>query len=127
MAKKILVIEEDRVNSKLFSEILRYNGYETLEAENILEGIRLATSEKPHLILMDTEMPVSDRLEIFKIMKSKPSIKNIPVIALFPFATKWTRKRFLELGFADCIAKPFVMHDFIRTVNKHLYGGTSAK
>jgi DNA-binding response OmpR family regulator len=66
-------------------------------------------------------------LEIFKIMNSEPSIKNIPVIALFPFATKWTRKRFLELGLADCIAKPFVMHDFIRTVNKHLYGGTSAE
>ena len=126
MAKKILVIEEDRVNLKLFSEILRYNGYETLEAENVMEGIRLATSEKPHLILMDTEMPVSDGFEIFKIMKSEPSIKDVPVIALSPFATRGTRKKFLELGFTDYIAKPFNLHELIRIVNKHLYGGSSA-
>src|SRR4030043_2325175 len=102
MAKKILVIEEDRVNLKLFSEILRYNGYETLEAENVLEGIRLAMAEKPHLILLDIEMTDLNELKISKIMKSEPSIRDIPVIALFPFATKWTRKRFLEFGFADC-------------------------
>jgi len=127
MAKKILVIEEDRVNLKLFSEILRYNGYETLEAENVLEGIRLATSEKPHLVLMDTGMSVSDSFEIFKIMKSEPCIKDVPVIALSPFATRGTRKKLLELGFADCITKPFDLHKFIRIVNKYLYGGASAE
>ena len=127
MAKKILVIEEDRVNLKLFSEILRYNGYETLEAENVLEGIRLAMAEKPHLILLDIEMTDLNELKISKIMKSEPSIRDIPVIALFPFATKWTRKRFLEFGFADCITKPFDLHKFIRIVNKHLYGGSSAE
>jgi CheY-like chemotaxis protein len=127
MAKKILIIEEDRVNLKLFSEILRYNGYETLGAENAMEGIRLATRGKPHLILMDTEMPVSDRLEIFKIMKSEPSIKDVPVIALSPFATMGARKKLLELGFTDCITKPFDLYKFIRIVDKHLYGGVSAE
>lgn len=118
-AYKILVIEDYGENLKLFSEILKRNGYETLKAKNVIEGIKLARSEKPHLILMDIEMPLLNGLEIFKIIKSEPSIKDVPIIALASHITRGTKKRFLELGFADCISKPFGLHEFIRIVDKH--------
>lgn len=120
MPYKILIIEEDRVNLKLFSEILSLNGYEPLEAKNALDGIRLAMSEKPHLIIIAIDKLISNEFKIFKIMKSDASIKDIPVIALSPFATRATKKKFLELGFTDCIAKPFDLHEFIKIVNEHL-------
>ncbi|MEW6418908.1 MAG: response regulator [Nitrospirota bacterium] len=123
MPYKILIIGEDRGNLKLYSEILSLNGYEPLEAKSVFDGIRLAMSEKPHLILLDIEVTDLKEIEMSKIMKSEPSIRDIPVIVLYPFATKWTRKRFLELGFADCIAKPFGIHEFRRIINKHLPKG----
>jgi len=127
MPYKILIIEEDRMNLKLFSEILSLNGYEPLEARNALDGIRLVMSEKPHLIIMAIDSLSSNEFKIFEIMKSDASLKDIPVIALSPFATKWTRKKFLELGFSDCIAKPFDLREFIKIVKKHLYRGNGAE
>lgn len=120
MKKKILIIEDDEDNLKLFSTILDYHGYETLEAKNGMEGIRLAKTEKPNLILIDIQMPVMDGLEAFKIMKSDPSTKDIPFIVITPYGIRGAREKFLKLGFIDYIAKPFDLHEFITTVNKHL-------
>lgn len=123
MLYKILIIEGDGVNLKLYSEILSLNGYEPLEAKNALDGIRLAMSDKPYLIIIAIDKLISNEFDVFRIIKSAASIKDIPVIALSPFAKRATKKKFLELGFTDYIAKPFDIHEFIRIVNKYLYGG----
>src|SRR4030042_4527120 len=123
MVNRILIIEENDNNLKLFSTILNVNGYETLGAKTGSDGIRLAISEKPNLILMDLQMPDMDGFEILKNIKSEASLKDIPLIALFPFARETDKSRFRKLGFADCIAKPFVLHDFIKTIGEHLNCG----
>ena len=120
MAKKILVIEDDEENLKLFSTILRHNGHVTLEAKNGMEGIRLAMVENPNLILVDVHMPVMNGFEVLKIIKSKPSTKNIPVIALSAYAMRLDRKVPHELCFADCVVKPIILKEFIKIINKHL-------
>ncbi len=118
MAKKILIIEDDEDNLKLFSTILNYHGYETLKAKTGMEGIRIATIEKPHLILTDLNMPVMDGFEVLRILKSDMSTKDIPCIVLSVIKEK--KERFLKLGFVDYIAKPFDMHQLIWIVDKHL-------
>jgi two-component system cell cycle response regulator DivK len=120
MAKKILIIEDDGDNLELFSTILKSNGYETLQAKNSMEGIRLARTEKPNLIITDIQMPLMDGFEAFKIMKSDPSTKDIPSIVIIPYGVKGAREKFLKLGFIDYIAKPFDMHQLICIVGKHI-------
>lgn len=120
MAKKILVIEDDEENLKLFSTILKHNGYVTLEAKSGMEGIRLAIVENPNLILVDVHMPVMNGFEVLKIIKSEPSTKNIPLIALSAYPLSGTRKGFPDGGFADCVVKPIILKEFIKIINKHL-------
>jgi two-component system cell cycle response regulator DivK len=125
VAKKILIIEDNENNLKLFSTILKVNGYETIEAKNGSDGIRLAKSEKPHLILTDIQMPYMNGFEVFKILKSDPSTKDIPSIALT--AMKEKREKFINIGFVDHIAKPIRLNDFLKTIEKHLNRGLEHK
>ncbi len=120
MAKKILIIEDDEDNLELFSTMLKSHGYETLQAKNSMEGIRLAKTENPNLIITDIQMPVMDGFEAFKIMKSDSSTKDIPFIVITPYGVRGAREKFLKLGFVDYIAKPFDMHQLICIVRKHI-------
>lgn len=120
MAKKILVIEDDEDNLKLFSTILRCNGHVPLEAKSGMEGIRLAMVENPNLILVDVHIPVMNGFEVLKIIKSEPSTKNIPLIALSAYPMSLNRKGPHELSFDDCIVKPIILKEFIKIINKHL-------
>ena len=117
---QILVIEDDEDNLKLFSTILRCNGHVTLEAKNGMEGIRLAMVENPNLILVDVHMAVMNGFEVLKIIKSEPSTKNIPVIALSAYPLSGARNGFPAGGFADCVVKPIIMKELIRIINRHL-------
>lgn len=120
MAKKILIIEDDDDNLKLFSTILRCNGYVTIEVKNGMEGIRLAMVENPNLILVDIHMPVMNGFEVLNILKSEPSTKNIPVIALSAYPLSGARNGFPDGGFADCVVKPIILKEFIRVIDNHL-------
>jgi two-component system, cell cycle response regulator DivK len=118
MCKKILIIEDNEENLKLFSSILKLNGYKILEAKNGADGVRLAKTEIPNLILTDIEMPVMNGFEAFKILKSDSLTKNIPTIVIT--AMKINKDNFIKLGFIDYIAKPIRLNDFIKTIEKYI-------
>ena len=120
MTKKILIIEEDDENRNLFRDILTISGYEMLEARNGMEGIRIAKAEKPHLILIDIQMPVMNGIEALRILKSDVTTKDIPSIALTSLRHKEGKNGFLKFGFIDCIEKPIELKEFIRMINKYL-------
>ncbi len=120
MPKKILIVEDNEENLNLFSTILKRGGYETLEAKNGLEGVRLAMEEKPHLILMDIQMPVMDGFEALQILKSESSTKDIPSIAITSYHLQEGRDGFLKFGFIDYIKKPIKLKEFIKTIEGYL-------
>ncbi|MBE0426051.1 MAG: response regulator [Nitrospirae bacterium] len=120
MTKKILIIDDNEQNLNLFSIVLKSAGYETLEANNGVEGIRLAIEEKPHLILVDIQMPVMDGFEAIQVLKSELSTKDIPSIALTAYSLKEGRDGFFKHGFIDYIEKPTKLQKFIRTIEGHL-------
>jgi two-component system cell cycle response regulator DivK len=95
----ILIIDDDDKNRKLLRVVLQSNGYETIEAENGEDGIKLAKEKNPSLILMDVQMPVMDGITVMKILKSEKSMAGIPIIALTSHAMKGDKERFLEAGF----------------------------
>src|SRR5712691_1831413 len=95
----ILIVEDNEKNLKLVRDLLQFKGYRTLEAGTAEEGIRLAGSTRPDLILMDIQLPDMDGVSALTRLKAESTTASIAVIALTAFAMKDDRKRFLDAGF----------------------------
>jgi len=116
MSKKVLVVEDDPKNLKLFRDLLQRFGFEVTEATDGEMGVEAARSGQPDLILMDIMMPKMDGLEATRIIKADPETKHIPVVALTSFAMSGDRERALAAGCDDYIAKPVDVRQLIGTV-----------
>ena len=118
--KKILIIEDNEKNLKLFNVIIKSLGYETLTAMNGEEGVSMAKENAPDLILMDIQMPVMDGITALNMLKSDERTKNIPVIALTSYAMAGDKEKFLGLGFSEYISKPIDKDGFIKAIENIL-------
>ena len=118
--KMVLIVEDEKMNQKLFNDLIEIAGYQAVIANNGEEGIKLAREKKPKLILMDIQMPVMNGYEAIKILKSDPATKAIPTIALTAAAMKGDEKTILDLGYDGYISKPIDTKAFIQTVKKYL-------
>lgn len=106
MAQRILIVEDNKDNRQLLSQLLKYQGYEVLEATNGEDGIAMAKEHKPDLILMDIRLPVMDGLTAIKTLKHDPETKHIKIIAVTAFAMKGDREVILGIGADGYISKP---------------------
>ena len=116
----VLVIEDNPVNRKLARNVLRSRGYRVLEADTGEEGIEIARSERPHLILMDLELPGLNGIEATRRLKADPQTREIPVVALSSFAQENDEVRAREAGCAGYIAKPIRLSRFPQQVGSYL-------
>ncbi len=116
MAKTILIVDDEPKNLELFSDLLRFVGYMTIEATDGMQGIELARTKQPDLILMDINMPIMDGYEAIRILKGDAITRNIPVIALTSYAMKGDKERILAMGCDGYIAKPIDVDDFLERV-----------
>ncbi|MBT9150902.1 MAG: Polar-differentiation response regulator DivK [candidate division WS2 bacterium] len=91
---KVLVVDDNEPNLKVFRILLQSKGYEVIEALNGDEAVKYARLYHPDLILMDIRMPVMDGITATKIIKEDPVLKNIPVIALTSSAMSGSREQF---------------------------------
>lgn len=117
---KVLIVEDNEKNLKLFKIIIESLDYETLLARDGEEGIKKAKEQIPDLILMDIQMPVMDGVSAKKVLLADERTKDIPVIALTSYAMKGDKERLIEAGFIDYIAKPISKESFIEAVEKAL-------
>ncbi|HLA48828.1 MAG: two-component system response regulator [Nitrospinae bacterium RIFCSPLOWO2_02_FULL_39_110] len=106
MSQKILVIEDNDKNRLLIRDILRYYGYEVLEATDGEEGIKMAKEHKPALIFMDMQMPVMNGFNAINILKGDAETKDIKIIAVTSFAMKEEKEIIMKAGADDYMAKP---------------------
>lgn len=121
MSKKVLIVDDDGKNLKLLRILIQNAGYETLEAENGEEAVRLAKEHIPALILMDNRMPVMDGITATKILKAEPTTAKIPIIATTASAMKGDRERIMrEAGCDDYVPKPIDAKAFMNAVKKYL-------
>jgi two-component system cell cycle response regulator DivK len=118
--KKVLVVDDDRMNLKLLKAILEGNGCEAILAGDGAGGVRAARRELPDLILMDIRMPGMDGIEALRALKAKDSTRGIPVIALTSSAMRGDREWFLRMGFDDYISKPVDRKEFISLISTFL-------
>ena len=119
--KTVLYIEDVEVNIKLVEHILSLRkNIRLLSAKRALDGIKIAKSEIPDLILMDIRLPDIDGLTAFKKLQLIKEVKNIPVIALTANALEDETQNALKLGFKDYLTKPLNIENFLKVVDKLL-------
>ena len=112
---KILLVEDNEMNWDMLSRRLKRKGYEVVVATDGKQGVALAASEAPDLILMDMGLPVVDGWEATRQIKQSTGIQTIPIIALTSHAMKGDREKALSAGCDDYDVKPI---DFPRLLEK---------
>ena len=120
MAKKVLIVEDNELNMKLFHDLLDAQGYETLQTREGLQALALAREHRPDLILMDIQLPEVSGLEVTKWIKEDEELRAIPVIAVTAFAMKGDEEKIREGGCEAYIAKPISVMNFLSTVDQFL-------
>jgi two-component system cell cycle response regulator DivK len=103
---RILLVEDNEMNRDMLSRRLVRRGYTVPIAVDGQQGLEMATSEKPDLILLDMSLPIIDGWEVAKRLKSDDNLKAIPVIALTAHAMSGDRERALAAGCDDYDTKP---------------------
>jgi two-component system, cell cycle response regulator DivK len=103
---RILLVEDNEMNRDMLSRRLVRNGYEVFLATDGQQGVDMALSERPDLILMDMSLPVMDGWEATRRIKANDATRRIPVIALTAHAMAGDREKALEVGCDDYDTKP---------------------
>ena len=117
--ERILVVEDNEMNMKLFRDVLLATGYRTLEATTGEEAVELATEHAPDLVLMDIQLPDIDGVEALRRLRADERTASIPVLALTAQAMQGDRERFLAAGFDGYVSKPVNVVELIGTVRQH--------
>lgn len=120
MPKKILIVEDNDLNLKLFRDLLEANGYLTVETKDGMKATDLVRMEKPDLILMDIQLPEISGLDVTRKIKADKTIADIPIIAVTAFAMKDDEEKILRAGCEAYISKPISIMHFLETVKKFL-------
>ncbi len=102
----VLVVEDQEMVRSTIIATLQREGYNTLEADNGTDGLKLAYQHHPHLIITDTVMPRMDGFEMFRALKASSHASNIPVIALSSRSTPEEEAKLLDAGYFDFVPKP---------------------
>lgn len=120
MSKKILVVEDNELNMKLFCDLLEAHDYETIQTRDGMAALELAREHAPDLILMDIQLPEVSGLEVTKWIKEDENLRSIPVIAVTAFAMKGDEEKIREGGCEAYIAKPISVSHFLETVKTYV-------
>lgn len=120
MTKKVMIVEDNELNMKLFHDLLHSQGYETVEINNGLRALDLAREHQPDLILMDIQLPEVSGLDVTKWLKEDDDLKHIPVIAVTAFAMKGDEERIRNGGCEAYISKPISISTFLETVRSYI-------
>jgi two-component system, cell cycle response regulator DivK len=117
--ERILVVEDNEKNMKLFRDVLVATGYRTLEATTGGEAVDMASEFTPDLVLMDIQLPDLDGVQALHRLRANARTATIPVLALTAQAMHGDRERFLAAGFDGYLSKPVDVRELIGTVREH--------
>jgi two-component system cell cycle response regulator DivK len=118
--KRILAIEDHEENRRLLHDLLTSVGYELIEAVTGEEGVTLAATQLPDLILMDIQLPGIDGYEVTRRIKANPALRHIPVIAVTSYALSGDDVKALEAGCDAYVTKPFDPAELLEKIRDFL-------
>ena len=120
---KLLVVEDNEINRDMMVRRLQRRGFTIVTAVDGQQGIDMARSEKPDLVLMDMSLPVVDGWEATRQIKNDPGIKHIPVVGLTAHAMVGDRDKALNAGCVDYATKPVDFEKLVEMINRLLAKG----
>ncbi len=120
MQKRILIVEDNELNMKLFNDLLEAHGYSTIQTRSGVEALDLTRAHLPDLILMDIQLPEVSGLQVTQWIKSDAALRHIPVIAITAFAMKGDEEKMLQGGCEAYLSKPISIGKFLETVRLYL-------
>lgn len=118
MNKKILIVEDNELNMKLFCDLLEAHDYDTIQTKDGMAALELAKTHSPDLILMDIQLPEVSGLEVTKWIKEDDDLRSIPIVAVTAFAMKGDEEKIRDGGCEAYIAKPISVNLFIDTIKQ---------
>ena len=116
---RVLVVEDNVKNMKLFRDVLEAAGFRTLAATTAGVAVDGAAEQGPDLVLMDIQLPDFDGVEALRRLRADERTAETRVIALTAQAMEGDRERFLAAGFDGYLSKPVDITDFVATVRRH--------
>jgi len=117
---RILLIEDNKANTKLATLLLSKVGHTVLCAADAETGLTMARAEHPDLVLMDIQLPGMDGLTATALLKADAETAAIPIIALTALAMKHDHERSMLAGCDAYIAKPLRHQDLFATIDRVL-------
>ena len=124
-ATHILIVDDNAINLKLVSRILRLDGYTLSTAISAEDALKVISEAPPNLILMDIALPGMDGLTLTRQLKSSPATSHIPIIALTAYAMKGDDEKAFAAGCDGYITKPIDVKAFPKQVLGWLHKNTS--
>jgi len=121
--KRILIIEDQEDNRAIMRDVLSTAGYALIEAVDGEEGVKLARSERPDLILMDIQLPLLDGYEATHQIRATEDLKSVPIIAVTSYALSGDEAKTREAGCDSYVAKPFSPRELLAKVRALLPNG----
>ncbi len=120
MSKRILVIEDTEDNRRIVRDLLTSVGYQLIEAVDGAEGVAMAQTHRPDLILMDIQLPVVDGYEATRQIRAVPALARVPIIAVTSYALSGDEAKTRAAGCDGYVAKPFSPRQLLAKVREFL-------
>jgi two-component system cell cycle response regulator DivK len=117
---KVLLVEDNLHNRRIFSSVLRHFGFEVIEATDGESAIELCRQAAPNLVLMDLSLPIKDGWAATRELKADETTQDIPIIALTAHAMSGDEQKALEAGCDGYLAKPISPKRVVEEVQKFL-------
>ena len=127
MGQKILVVEDNELNLKLFCDLLRAHGYVAEPVRDGREAVERARGFAPDLVVMDIQMPYVSGLELIEQLKGDPELRRTPIMAVTAYATSGDEDRARAIGAQAYVAKPISVARFVQTVEDLLESAATAQ
>ena len=116
----VLIVEDNPKNMKMMRDLMRVQGYQTLEASDGPSGLDMARQHRPDLVLMDIQLPQMDGYEVTRRLKAGDDTKHIPIIVVTSFAMRGEEEKARQAGCDAYISKPIDIRRLVETVQKFL-------
>lgn len=114
--RRVLVVEDNDLNGKLFKDLLGAQGYGVIHTRDGVEAFRLARAHRPDLILMDLQLPEVPGLEVARWLQEDSGLRAIPIVAVTAFTTPGDEERAREIGCSAYLTKPISVRPFLETI-----------
>jgi two-component system cell cycle response regulator DivK len=124
---KILVVEDNALNIKLFCDLLTAHGHQTEPVTDSRDALEAARSFKPDLIITDIQLPYITGIELMELLRADDELKNVPIMAVTAYAAAGDDERIRAAGAQAYVSKPISVMRFAETVDQLLAEGSGVE